>query len=73
LEKVGGEGMMDRIKELEREIRKLIDKPKKMQKIMRKHKFVIDNLEDRWQKLAFTFYTEIVETDCRLKKLVEEK
>ena len=27
------------------------------QEIMRREGFVIDNLEDRWQKLAFTFYT----------------
>lgn len=27
------------------------------QEILRREGFVIDNLEDRWQKLAFTFYT----------------
>lgn len=35
-------------------------KPAKMQAIMRNHEMVIDNLNDRWQKLAFTFYSELV-------------
>lgn len=41
---------------------KVRDKPKEALKIMEKNGFVIDNLEDRWQKLAFTFYTIIVES-----------
>lgn len=32
------------------------------QKVMRDNGFVIDDLSNRWQKLAFTFYTQIVET-----------
>ena len=28
---------------------------------IKKHGFVFDNLDDRWQKLAFSLYTDLVE------------
>jgi len=37
-------------------------KPGEVRKVMEDNDFVIDNLKDRWQKLAFTLYTIIVET-----------
>lgn len=33
--------------------------PDEAQEIMRREGFVIDNLDDRWQKFAFTLYTMI--------------
>lgn len=36
------------------------EKAKEMITICEREKFVFDNIDDRWQKLAFTFYTQIV-------------
>ena len=35
--------------------------PDEVQEIMRREGFVIDDLDDRWQKFAFTLYTMIAE------------
>lgn len=45
--------------------------PSKMQDLMRRHGYVIDNLDDPWQKLAFTLYTEIVELSSQARDLLE--
>jgi hypothetical protein len=39
----------------------LIEKPKEMQALMRKHGLKIDDLDNPMQKLAFTLYTELCE------------
>ena len=36
------------------------NRPAEVQAMMRRERFVIDNLEDRWQKFAFTLYTMLV-------------
>lgn len=35
--------------------------PSLMMRIFKNEGYVFDNLEDRWQKMAFTLYTEIVD------------
>ena len=35
-------------------------RPSEVQAMMRREGFVIDDLEDRWQKFAFTLYTMLV-------------
>ena len=40
-------------------------KPKEVQAIMEEHDFVIDDLDDRWQKFAFTLYNMLVALACR--------
>jgi hypothetical protein len=42
------------------------------QGIMRREGFVLDNLQDRWQKLAFTLYTMLAEQATDAKEWVEE-
>ena len=37
------------------------NRPLQAQEMMRREGFVIDDLEDRWQKLAFTLYTYLAE------------
>jgi len=39
--------------------------------MMQKHGFVFDNLDDRWQKLAFTLYTDIAQLSSGAKQLLE--
>jgi len=41
-------------------LEKVKNQPYLDQEMMRRNGFVIDNLDDRWQKLAFTLYTDIV-------------
>lgn len=41
------------------------------QEKMRRNGFVIDNLEDRWQKLAFTLYTDIAALSTEAEQLLE--
>lgn len=48
------------------------DKCQEEQDKMRSNGFVIDNLDDRWQKLAFTLYSDIAEMSMRAKQLIEE-
>jgi len=51
-------------------------KGKEMLTICEKENFVFDNLKDRWQKLAFTFYSEIVALSSKaetISKLYGEK
>jgi len=40
-------------------------RPAKAQEMMRREGFVIDDLTDRWQKLAFTLYTYLAEDATR--------
>ena len=38
---------------------------------MRSNGFVFDDLGDRWQKLAFTFYSDIAEMSMQARQLLE--
>lgn len=40
---------------------------------LRHNGFVFDNLEDRWQKLAFTFYSDIAELSMLAENLLKEE
>jgi len=40
-------------------------RPAEAQEMMRREGFVIDDLDDRWQKLAFTLYTYLAEDATR--------
>ena len=42
------------------------------QEKMRANGFIIDNLDDRWQKLAFTLYTDIAALSAEAGQLLEE-
>ncbi len=46
--------------------------PEKARDIMQKHKFILDDLNEPWQKLAFTFYSMLVETGQKAEKIIEE-
>ena len=39
---------------------------------MRSNGFVIDDLDQPWQKLAFTFYSDIAEMSMRARQLLED-
>lgn len=39
--------------------------------MMERNGFVIDNLDDRWQKLAFTLYTAIVGLSTEAEHILE--
>ncbi len=73
-ERVGslGADMLAYIKGLEGLLREFTHTPQEMQEMMRREGFAIDNLDDRWQKLAFTLYAQIVsmatEADNYLKE-----
>ena len=41
--------------------------------IIKKHHYVFDDLEDRWQKLAFTFYSNIAQLSDEAIKLIEDE
>lgn len=45
--------LREALERIEPEAKEIID-------IMRRNGFVIDNLDDRWQKLAFTIYSHLV-------------
>jgi hypothetical protein len=53
--------------------RALQDVPKDMQDIMRHNGLKIDNLEDPMQKLAFTFYCELVQIAEAARKFFEDE
>jgi len=40
------------------------------QEMMRRNGFVIDNLDDRWQKLAFTLYTDIAALSTEAEQII---
>lgn len=40
--------------------------------ICQKHKFVFDDLDDPWQKLAFTFYSDLCKINSRSRQLFED-
>lgn len=40
--------------------------------IMRKHGFVFSDLDDPWQKLAFSFYSDLCEINSKVQQLFEE-
>lgn len=41
------------------------------QEKMRRNGFVIDNLDDGWQKLVFTLYSDIVALSTEAKQILE--
>lgn len=41
--------------------------------ICRKHGFIFDNLDDQWQKLAFTFYSDICEINLEARRLFDDE
>ena len=51
-------------------LRKVSDKGKEMLAICEKENFVFNNLKDRWQKLAFTFYSEIAQLSSEAQAIV---
>lgn len=40
---------------------------------IQKEGFVFDNLDDPWQKLAFSLYTDLCEIESRARHLLEEE
>ena len=40
--------------------------------IMRKHKIVIDDLDDPMQKLAFSLYIDLVEIESKARNMFED-
>ena len=40
--------------------------------ICKKHKFVFDDLDDPWQKLAFALYSDLCEINSRSRQLFED-
>ena len=63
-------------KEQEAEVVEFLAKVKGMvhrdNEIMRREGFVIDNLDDRWQKLVFTLHTFIAELSTDAGHILEE-
>ena len=45
-----------------------VDKEKR---IMEQEDFIIDNLDDRWQKLVFTLYTDIVALSTEAEQILQ--
>ena len=39
--------------------------------MMRQHEFVFDDLDNRWQKLAFTLYTDIAQMSTEAEQILE--
>jgi len=58
-----------------REVKPFVEKVRNRQPealaIIKKHGVVFDDLEDRWQKLAFTLYTDIVELSRDAEHILE--
>jgi len=49
----------------------VIDQIDKEKQILEREGFVIDNLDDRWQKLAFTLYTDIASLSIEAEHILE--
>ena len=65
----------DALKEDNERLREAVGKCRKQEaalEIMKREGFVIDNLEDRWQKLVFTLYTDLCEIDSIVRAALEE-
>jgi len=45
---------------------------KRGQEIQREHNIIIDNLDDKMQKLAYTYYTDLCEIDDAVRHLFQE-
>jgi hypothetical protein len=46
-------------------------KVEEAKRMMKREGFVIDDLDDRWQKLAFTLYTDIVALSTEAEQILE--
>ena len=62
----------DSIKEMYEFLLKVKAQPYVNQELMRQHGFVIDNLEDRWQKLVFTLHTNDAALSTEAEQILEE-
>ena len=56
------------VKKFLKAVKNQIEEDKEM---LRRNGFVIDNLEDRWQKLAFTLYTDIAALSPEAEQILE--
>ena len=48
------------------------NRPSEVQAMMRREGFVIDDLEDRWQKFAFTLYTMLVGNATQAQTAIDQ-
>jgi len=48
------------------------NRPAEVQAMMRREGFVIDDLEDRWQKFAFTLYTMLVGNATQAQTAIDQ-
>jgi hypothetical protein len=67
-----GRDFLEYHNESEELLRDIIQTPQRMQKMMRREGFALDNLDDRWQKLAFTFYTQLVQQATDAEAILED-
>lgn len=61
------------VKELEEAATFTVNTPAHIQDIMRREGFKLDNLEDRWQKLVFTVYTELCECASKCEAALDSE
>ena len=48
------------------------EQPEDARTIMRRNGFILDNLKEPWQKLAFTLYSMLVEVAVKAEAILEE-
>ena len=51
---------------------KVMNQMRASQEMMRRNGFVIDNLDDKWQKLAFTLYTDIAALSVEAEQIITD-
>lgn len=64
--------LLQRVEKLEEVLEKVVQRPVECQEIMRKNDLKIDNLEDKMQKLAFTFYTDLVDLSQQAEQALKD-
>lgn len=67
-----GEGRLDEIERLRVVLQHVADAPARVQAWLRAHGVAFDDLDERWQRVGFSLYNEIVDLAATAKDVLDE-
>lgn len=67
-----GDVRLDEIERLRVVLQYVADAPTRVQAWLRAHGVAFEDLDDRWQRVGFSLYNEIVEMSAKAKAVLDE-
>ena len=68
-----GDVRLDEIERLREVLQYVADAPTRVQAWLRAHGVAFENLDDRWQRVGFSLYNEVLEMSAKAKAVLDEE